>query len=179
MDKQIQVQDLTFNLFITETTIQQRVKELGEEIAIQFKDQNPLFIGILNGAFIFTADLIRACPIASEVTFMKVQSYAGLQSTGTVTTQIGLQQDIKGRSIILVEDIIDTGATLYHLLPDLQKLAPRSISLVSLLVKPTALKYPLVIDYKGFEIPDKFVIGYGLDYNEQARNLSGIYQLKK
>ena len=179
MDKQIQVKDLTFNLFITEEKIQQRVKELGQEIATQFKDQTPLFIGILNGAFIFMADLIRACPIAVEVTFMKVQSYEGLQSTGTVSTQIGLQQDIKGRAIILVEDIIDTGTTLYHLLPDLQKLGPSSISLVSLLVKPTALKYPLVIDYKGFEIPNKFVIGYGLDYKEQARNLSSIYQLKE
>ena len=179
MDKQIQVQDLTFELFITEETIQQRVKELGHEIATQFKDQNPLFIGILNGAFLFTADLIRACPIASEVTFMKIQSYAGLQSTGTVTTQIGLQQDIKGRAVIIVEDIIDTGATLYHLLPNLQKLGPSSISLASLLVKPTALKHPLVIDYKGFEIPNKFVIGYGLDYNGQARNLSDIYQLKE
>lgn len=177
--KQIQIQDLTFEVFITQEAVQQRVKELGAALATQFKDQNPLFIGILNGAFIFMADLIRACPIASEVTFMKVQSYAGLQSTGTITTNIGLQEDIKGRAVILVEDIIDTGTTLHHLLPDLQKLGPSSISLVSLLVKPSALKYSLTIDYKGFEIPNKFVIGYGLDYNGQARNLLDIYQLKE
>jgi len=179
MNKTVQLLDLSFELFIPAEKIQARIQELGAQLATQFADKNPLFVGILNGSFILTADLLRACPITSELTFIKVSSYEGLQSTGTVTTQLDFQQDISNRHLILVEDIIDTGGTLFHLLPIIKEKSPASVTILSLLVKPTALKHPLTIDYVGFEIPDKFVVGYGMDYQEQGRNLSDIYQLKQ
>lgn len=177
MSKTIQIHDKYFELFISEEKIKTRVQALGAEIAQQYADKNPLFVGILNGAFLFTADLVRACPIKSEVTFLKVQSYEGLKSTGTVTTLLDFQQDIKDRHLILVEDIIDTGTTFFHLLPTIQAKHPASIAIASLLRKPTAIKHPITVDFVGFDIPNKFVIGYGLDYNEQARNLPAIYKL--
>ena len=179
MNQTVQLLDLSFELFIPAEKIQARIQEIGTQLATQFANKNPLFVGILNGSFILTADLVRACPIRSEVTFIKVSSYEGLESTGTVTTQLDFQQDIRNRHVILVEDIIDTGGTLANLLPTIEKKAPASVTLVSLLVKPTALQHPLSIDYVGFEIPDKFVVGYGMDYQEQGRNLSAIYQLKQ
>ena len=179
MSTPIQVHDLFFELLISEEKIQSRVQELGAELAEKFQDKNPLFVGILNGAFVFTADLVRACPIPSEVTFIKVSSYDGLTTTGKVNILLDFQESIENRHLILVEDIVDTGTTFHHLLAQLKDRQPASITIVSLLVKPEALKYPLSIDYKGFSIPNKFVIGYGLDYKEQARNLPAIYQLKK
>ena len=177
MNKNIQVHDKSFELFISQEKIQARIQALGAEIAQQYADKNPLFVGILNGAFIFTADLVRACSIESEVTFLKVQSYDGLESTGTVNILLDFQQDIKDRHIILVEDIIDTGTTFFHLLPTIQAKHPASIAIASLLRKPAAIKYPIEVEFVGFDIPNKFVIGYGLDYDEQARNLPSIYQL--
>lgn len=177
MSKTIQVHDKSFELFISQEKIRARVEALGAEIAQQYANKNPLFVGVLNGAFIFTADLVRACPIPSEVTFLKIQSYDGLKSTGKVTTLLDFQQDIKDRHLLLVEDIIDTGTTFFHLLPSIQAKRPASIAIATLLRKPTAIKYPIKVDYVGFDIPNKFVIGYGLDYNEQARNLPAIYQL--
>ena len=177
MSKTIRVHDKSFELFISKEQIKTRVQALGAAIAQQYEGKNPLFVGILNGAFLFTADLVRACPIKSEVTFLKVQSYDGLQSTGKVTTLLDFQQDIKDRHIILVEDIIDTGTTFFHLLPTIQAKHPASIAIASLLRKPDAIKHPIKVDFVGFDIPNKFVIGYGLDYNEQARNLPAIYKL--
>ena len=177
MNKNIQVHDKSFELFISQEKIQARIQALGAEIAQQYADKNPIFVGILNGAFIFTADLVRACSIESEVTFLKVQSYDGLESTGTVNILLDFQQDIKDRHIILVEDIIDTGTTFFHLLPTIQAKHPASIAIASLLRKPAAIKYPIEVEFVGFDIPNKFVIGYGLDYDEQARNLPSIYQL--
>ena len=177
MSKNIQVHDKSFELFISQEQIQARIQALGAEIAQQYADKNPIFVGILNGAFIFTADLVRACSIESEVTFLKVQSYDGLESTGTVNILLDFQQDIKDRHIILVEDIIDTGTTFFHLLPTIQAKHPASIAIASLLRKPAAIKHPIEVEFVGFDIPNKFVIGYGLDYDEQARNLPSIYQL--
>ncbi len=177
MNKPIQIHDKSFELFISQEEIQAKVQELGTEIAQEYKGKNPIFVGILNGAFIFTGDLVRACLIQSEVTFLKVQSYDGLQSTGKVTTILDFQQDIKDRHIILVEDIIDTGTTFFHLLPTIQARHPASIAIATLLRKPAAIKHPIKVDFVGFDIPNKFVIGYGLDYNEQARNLPAIYKL--
>lgn len=177
MNKTIDVHDKSFELFISQEKIQERVKTLGAEIVEQYADKNPLFVGILNGAFIFTSDLVRACQIPSEITFLKTQSYVGLESSGKVTTLLDFQQDIKGRHIILVEDILDTGTTFFHLLPTIQARQPASIAIATLLRKPAAIKYPIEAAFVGFDIPPKFVIGYGLDYNEQARNLPAIYQL--
>lgn len=178
MNKTIEVHDKSFELFISQEQIKERVQTLGAEISEQYADKNPLFVGILNGAFIFTADLVRACQIKSEITFLKTQSYTGMESSGKVTTLLDFQQDIKGRHILLVEDILDTGTTFFHLLPSIKAKEPASIAIVTLLRKPAAIKYPIEAAFVGFDIPNKFIIGYGLDYNEQARNLPDIYQLK-
>ncbi len=168
---------LSFNLMISSGELQTRIKALAEELTNDFKEKNPLFIGILNGAFIFCADLTRSCDMICEVAFMKLSSYKGMASTGDVATVLGLDRPIKDRNVIIVEDIIDTGVTLHKLLPDLQAMEPASITICALLVKPEAVQHPLEIHYAGFEIENKFVIGYGLDYNEHGRSLAGIYQL--
>lgn len=169
--------DLLFAEMIDTATIQQRVQELGVALTEKYSDKNPLFIGILNGAFIFAADLMRACAMPCEVDFVRISSYAGMQSTGQITLLMELKTEIKDRHVVLVEDIIDTGRTLHCFIQELQKREPASISIASLLLKPEALEYALDIEFLGFEIPNKFVIGYGLDYDEQGRHLGGVYQL--
>ncbi len=175
--KLVRAHDLTFKPFLSEEKIQNRVAELGDQINNDFKGKKLVFIGILNGAFIFLADLVRACNLTCETTFIKLSSYHGTESTGSVTKLIGMDIDLKGRDVIVVEDIIDTGKTLYQFLKELKELEPSSIRLASLLVKPEALQHEISVDYKGFDIPNKFVIGYGLDYNGEGRNLKSIYQL--
>lgn len=175
--KTVSAHELSFNLMISSEALQARIKSLADEITNDFKDKNPLFIGILNGAFIFCADLTRSCEMTCEVTFMKLSSYKGMESTGDVATVLGLDRPIKDRNVILIEDIIDTGITLHKLLPDLEAMEPKSITICALLVKPEAVQHPIKIHYAGFEIENKFVIGYGLDYNEHGRSLGGIYQL--
>lgn len=177
MSKTIQLHDLDFELFIDNARIQQRIKVLGAALAEQYEDKCPIFLAILNGSFVFAADLVRACGIPLETSFVKVASYEGIKSSGHVSTLIGLTENIKGRHIVLIEDIIDTGGTIHQFLPELQEKQPQSIRVVSFLSKPDALQYPLSIDYVGFEIPNKFVVGYGLDYNGLGRNLPDIYQL--
>jgi hypoxanthine phosphoribosyltransferase len=175
--KIVQAHDLSFKPFLSQEKINHRVTELGQKITNDFKGKKPIFIGILNGAFVFLADLVRACDLSCETTFIKLSSYDGVKSTGNITTLIGMDIELKGRDVIIVEDIIDTGETLFHFLKELKKLEPDSVKMASLLVKPEALQYDIPVDYKGFDIPDKFVIGYGLDYNGEGRNLAGIYQL--
>ncbi len=177
MDHEIKLHDLSFSLFIDATAIQKRVEKIGKTIALNFEEKNPLFIAILNGSFVFAADLVRACSIDHEITFVKINSYAGTHSTGKIMTHIGLSESIEGRDIIILEDIIDTGTTIVEFLSALKKQNPSSIAIATLLLKPTALEHPLKIDYVGFEIPNRFVVGYGMDYNGLGRNLSGIYQL--
>lgn len=173
----ITVNNLQFKPFIAAETIQQRIEELGVVLRERYAGQRPLFIGILNGAFIFTADLVRAAGLECEVTFMRLSSYAGLQSTGQVTTNMGLDIEIKDRHVILVEDIIDSGRTLYELTKNMREQGPASVAIATLLLKPDALQFPLEADFVGFSIPSKFVIGYGLDYNQAGRELKEIYQL--
>ncbi len=175
--KLVRAHDLTFKPFLSEEKILKRVAELAHQITNDFKGKKLVFIGILNGAFIFLADLVRACDLSCEITFIKLSSYKGLKSKGKVTTLIGMDIDLKGRDVIVVEDIVDTGKTLYQFLKELKTLEPTSVKLASLLVKPEALQYEIPVDYKGFDIPNKFVIGYGLDYNGEGRNLKSIYQL--
>jgi len=174
----VKIHDLEFELYISKEDIQQRVLELGTEIGRVYKDKNPIFIAILNGSYIFAADLTRACNIDCEISFTKLSSYAGTASTGEISTLIGLGADIKGRDVIIVEDIIDTGKTLSEFLKVLEKMEPSSIGMVSLLVKPDAIEHTFPIDFIGFNIPNKFVVGYGLDYNEGGRQLDAIYQLR-
>ena len=174
----IKAHDLSFELMLSEDKILARVEEMGKELNERYVSTNPIFLGVLNGAFIFMADLARAFEGPCEVSFIKLSSYSGLESKGDVATVIGLTTDVENRHVIVVEDIIDTGKTMHDFLPVLKKMNPASVAFATFLLKPDAIKYEFPIDYIGFEIPNKFVIGYGLDYSEAARNLRGIYQLK-
>ncbi|MCF8245775.1 MAG: hypoxanthine phosphoribosyltransferase [Saprospiraceae bacterium] len=175
--KNITAHDLTFEPFISEAEIAAKVMALGSQIRQQYKGKRPLFVGVLNGAFVFAADLVRAASIECEVAFVRLASYEGTASSGQVSTVLGLDFEVKNRHIIVVEDIVDSGRTLHHFIAELQKLQPASVALAALLFKPEALQFPVNIDYLGFEIPDKFVVGYGLDYNGLCRNLPSVYQL--
>jgi hypoxanthine phosphoribosyltransferase len=177
MKKTITAHDLTFEPFIESAEIARRVEDLGRRIGEKYKGQRPLFLCVLNGAFVFAADLLRACDLECELAFVRLASYEGTGSSGNVKTVLGLDIPIKDRPVIVVEDIVDSGRTLHHFMAYLQKMEPASIALAALLHKPGALKFPVKIDYQGFEIPDKFVVGYGLDYDGLGRNLKDIYQL--
>jgi hypoxanthine phosphoribosyltransferase len=177
MENQIKAHDLFFEPFISEAELATRVKELGNAIRQDFEGKRPLFISVLNGAFVFAADLVRAVNIECEMAFVRLASYEGTASTGAVETILGLEVEVKNRHIIVVEDIVDSGRTLHYFMAQLLDLRPASISLAALLFKPEALQMPVKIDYLGFEIPNKFVVGYGLDYDGLCRNLPGIYQL--
>jgi len=174
----IQVKDKTFTLFLDEKTIQKRIAEISLEISRDFENKNPIIIGVLNGSFMFLSDLAKKISVPAEITFIKFSSYSGETSTGTVKNLIGLEAELKGRNVIVVEDIVDTGLTMLHLMNHLQEQKPASITLVTLLYKPEALKYKINLDYIGFEIPNRFVVGYGLDYDGFGRNIPEIYQLK-
>ncbi len=173
----IKILDKTFEAYITEAEILGRVAELGQALDRDFKNKNPLIITVLNGAFIFSADLIRCMSIQPEITFIRVASYEELQSTGKVKEVLGLKENIFNRDIIIVEDIVDTGETLNYLMEMFNTLGPKSISVVTLLHKPEAQQKSKKPDYIGFEIPMKFVLGYGLDYNGLGRELRDLYQL--
>lgn len=173
----VKVGDKYFELFIDNQQIQQKIAEIAKSIEEEYRHKNPVFLCVLNGAFMFAADLMRIVQIPAEVSFIKLSSYTGMQSTGDVKTLIGLNNSISGRHVILVEDIIDTGKTIHELLPLVQAKEPASVRLASILSKPDARTHDVQIDYTGFEIPDKFVVGYGLDYNQLGRNLPHIYAL--
>ncbi|MCH7397599.1 hypoxanthine phosphoribosyltransferase [Belliella sp. DSM 107340] len=174
----VKLKDKEFVPFISAESIDQRLKILGAQISKDFKNDNPILLGVLNGSFMFLSDLAKYIDIPSEFTFVKLSSYSGENSTGKVKSLIGLDSDLKGRKVIVVEDIVDSGLSMSHLLEILQTKEPLDISIVSLLFKPEALKFPVEIDYVGFEIANKFVVGYGLDYDGLGRNLPSIYQLK-
>jgi hypoxanthine phosphoribosyltransferase len=176
MDK-ILVHDKEFRLFISAEQIDGTVRKLADQINTEYQDRNPLFIAILSGSFMFASDLFKKISIPAEISFIKLASYKGTRSTGSVITSIGLDQDLHGRDVIILEDIIDTGKTLSVFLPQLEHQQPRSLKICALLFKPESLQHPVRIDYLGFSIPDRFVVGYGLDYNGYGRNLPEIYQL--
>jgi len=173
----IKVHDKEFKTFFSAEDIHIQVNRIATQINNDYNGKRPLFIAILNGSFMFATDLFKALTIEAEICFIKLASYKGIKSTGQVVTTIGLDQTIKDRDIIVIEDIVDTGKTLNEFLPQLLNLAPASIKIATLLHKPEALKYPLLLDYIGFEVPNKFLLGYGLDYNGLGRNLNEIYQL--
>lgn len=175
----IEVHGKTFEVSHSADEIEAKVLELQNQIYQDFKGKTPIFIGILNGSFIFMSDLVKGYPGDCEMDFIKVSSYDGMDSTGEVKSLMGLKNDISGRDIILVEDIVDTGLTLQATIEKLEKLNPSSISIVSLLFKPEKCQADFKIDYCGFEIPNEFVIGYGLDFDGLVRNLKHIYRLKK
>jgi hypoxanthine phosphoribosyltransferase len=173
----IQVHDKQFELFIHRETIQQRIVELAQAIDTDCKGLDPLFIGILNGSFMFAADLFKHIAVPCAISFVKLASYKGTTSSGSVTTAISLEENIQDRHVIILEDIIDTGKTLASFLPQLQSQNPASVKIVALLSKPAARQHDIQVDYTGFDIPDSFVVGYGLDYDGYGRNLPDIYTL--
>jgi hypoxanthine phosphoribosyltransferase len=173
----IKVHDKTFSTFLYESAINEQVKRIAQEINIDYKGKTPLFIAILNGSFMFASDLFKELEIEAQVCFIKLASYQGVKSTGNVVTSIGLDVSLKDRDVIVIEDIVDTGKTLHDFLPQIMDQNPASLKIATLLHKPEALKYSLTIDYVGFSIPNKFVVGYGLDYDGLGRNLREIFQL--
>lgn len=176
-NSQVRIRDLSFELLFPESDVQQRVRELGIALTESHGGLNPLFISILSGAFVFASDLIRAFPGDCEVGFVKLSSYQGTRSSGDVQTVMGLEKDLAGRHIVVVEDIIDTGRTLHFFLDHLQQQQPASICTVAFLRKPDAVEFPVPVEHVGFDIENKFVVGYGLDYDGLGRNLPGVYQL--
>jgi hypoxanthine phosphoribosyltransferase len=170
----MQIHDLTFKPMISTQQIADRVGQMGGALKQQFGEHKPLFISILSGAFVFASDLIRAFDAPCEVGFVKLSSYSGTQSGGTIQKIMGLEDELTNRHIIVVEDIVDTGRTLHYFQQYLQEKMPASITTITLLRKPDAIQFPAVVDMVGFDIPDEFVVGYGLDYDGLGRNLPGI-----
>ena len=175
----VKIKDKTFETSITEEQIKQRVKEVAQQISKDMADKNPLLIGVLNGSFIFAADLLREITIPCEISFVKLASYEGILSTGKVKEVMGLNEDISGRTVIIVEDIVDTGRTMRQMLDSLSVRRPASIHICTLFVKPDKLEEQLDIEYAAFSIPNDFIVGYGLDYDQQGRGLKEIYTLVK
>jgi hypoxanthine phosphoribosyltransferase len=173
------IHDKTFVPFIPEARIKERIAELAQQINEEYIGKYPLILGVLNGSFIFAADLFRALTVEAEISFIKLASYHGTSSTGHVVTAIGLEESLQHRHVIIVEDIIDTGRTLSFFMPEVYDRQPASVKIATLLTKPEALKYDVKADYVAFEIAEKFVVGYGLDYDGLGRNLRDIHVLSE
>lgn len=171
----IKVKDKTFKTFIPEDEIQRRVKAVAEKINKDLEGRNPLFLAVLNGSFMFAADLMRYITIPCEISFVKLASYQGTTSTGRVKEIIGINEDLQDRTVVIVEDIVDTGKTMKRMLESLGTRNPKSLHICTLLVKPNKLEENLNIEYAAMEIPNDFIVGYGLDYDQQGRNLRDIY----
>ena len=177
MNTVVQVKDKKFALYIHEEKILARVREVAAKMDEDLRKKNPLFLVILNGSFVFAADLLRSINFPCEITFVRVSSYEGVQSTGEVKQLIGLTENIEGRTVVIVEDIIESGITMKEILHMLGEKKPKEVFITSLFVKPGCLKVDLKIDYRCFDIEDDFIVGYGLDYNHEGRNLPHIYQV--
>ena len=175
--KQVTIEDKTFGIYIQDQEIQQAIQTIANEMNVLYADKKPIFISVLNGAFMFTADLLKKIEVPCELSFIKLSSYAGTTSTGTVKEIVGLQEEILDRDVIVIEDIIDTGITMQKIISQLELKNPASIRIATLLLKPDSVKVPVKTDFVCFSIPDKFVVGYGLDLNGIGRNLPDIYQL--
>ena len=173
----VKVHDKSFDTFLSEETILNRIKEMASDINRDYAGKKPFFIAILNGSFMFASDLFKQLNIDAELCFIKLASYKGMKSSGNVVTSIGLDEDLYGKDVVIVEDIVDTGKTLHNFLPRLLHQQPRSLKIATLLHKSAATQFHMTLDYIGFDIPDKFVVGYGLDYDGLGRNLKEIYQL--
>lgn len=178
MDK-VTVKDKNFKVFISEEDIRKRVKEIAAEISRDMSGKRPLLVAVLNGSFVFAADLMRELDFPCEISFVRMASYAGTSSTGKVRELIGLSESIEGRSVVVVEDIVDSGLTMKEMLALLAKQRPAEVSIASLLVKPGNLKVDLDIRYRCFDIPNDFIVGYGLDYDGEGRNLRDIYVVEE
>lgn len=171
----VKIKDKTFKVSIPEAEILKKVKAVADRINKDMADRNPLLLAMLNGSFVFAADLMRMLEIPCEISFVKMASYAGTSSTGNVKQLIGLGEELKGRTVIVVEDIIESGLTMQTLLDQLKGMDVESVHICTLLLKPECLRVPLDIEYVAIEIPNDFILGYGLDYDQQGRNLRDIY----
>lgn len=171
------VHNREFAPYISAKEIEEQIKKLAAQINNDYAGKKPLFIAILNGSFMFASDLFKEVSIEAEICFIKLASYKGTKSTGNVITSIGLDEPLTDRHVIIVEDIVDTGKTLHEFLPQLYNQQPATLRIAALLHKPEALVHPLQIDYLGFSVPNKFLLGYGLDFDGLGRNIPEIYQL--
>jgi hypoxanthine phosphoribosyltransferase len=175
----ITCKDKQFELFLTSDAIQTRLKEMCAQVNVDYADKKPVFLGILNGVFRVAGDVFNYIDIECEVSFVKLKSYVGTESTGALTTMLGLDADLEGRHVVLLEDIVDTGRTLFKFLPELEKLNPASVSILTLLNKPDAMEHEIPMKYIGFKVPNNFLIGYGLDYDGWGRQHNDIYTIVK
>jgi hypoxanthine phosphoribosyltransferase len=177
--KKIQIKDLSFELFIPKEQIEARLKEMGEKITRDFKDENLVLLGVLNGAFVVMADLARHIDLSITCEFLRISSYSGTQTTGEVRSLLGLSGTLTGKNVVIVEDIVDTGISMNYLIAELSKHNPNRLAIATFLFKKEAFRFNYNLDYVGFEIPNKFVVGFGLDYDGYGRNLPDLYQLSK
>ena len=173
----VKIKDKTFETSMTEAEIKQRVKELAQQMSRDLEGKNPLFLAVLNGAFIFAADLMREMTIPCEISFVKLASYQGTTSTGTIHEVIGINEDLSGRTVIIVEDIVESGLTIKRMMEQIGTRHPASVQVCTLFFKPERLKEDLKLDYVAFSIPNDFILGYGLDYDQQGRGLKDLYTL--
>ena len=173
----IKLIDKVFETSITEAEIQERVKAVADRINKDMADKNPILLAVLNGSFMFAADLMRMLTIPCEISFVKLASYQGTTSTGTIKEVIGINEDLSGRTVIIIEDIVESGLTIKRMIETIGTRAPKSIHICTLLIKPERLTVPRDVEYAAIEIPNDFIVGYGLDYNQQGRNLRDIYTL--
>jgi hypoxanthine phosphoribosyltransferase len=174
----VQVHGKDFEKFIPAERIGRRVREMAADMQRDLAELNPVFIPVLNGAFFFAADLLREVNFAYEISFVKIRSYTGMTSSGEVQTVMGLEKNLTMRHVVIVEDIVDTGRTMNELQSELKETGAASVRIAALICKPTAMQYPVDITYKGFDVPDAFLVGYGLDYDNEGRNFRDIYKLK-
>ena len=173
----VKIKDKTFQTSIAEAEIKSRVKALAQQISHDMEGKTPLFLGVLNGAFIFAADLMREMTIPCEISFVKLASYQGTTSTGTIQEVIGINENLTGRTVIIVEDIVESGATMKRMIEQLGTRNPASVHICTLFFKPEKLKEELDLDYVVFRIPDDCIVGYGLDYDQGGRGLKDIYTI--
>lgn len=178
MKEVITIKDKQFDLFIEEEVIEQGIKRVAERMNIELAGKNPIFLAVLNGAFMFAGELMKEVSIPSEITFVRLASYQGTTTTNRVQEVLGLNESIRGRNVVIVEDIVDSGNTMVSLLQHLAKHEPEEVKIATLLFKPAALKQKLHLDYVALEIPNDFIVGYGLDYDGYGRNLKDIYKVK-
>ena len=175
----IRIHDIEFVKSITNEEICAEVKRVADMINKDYAGKRPLLLGVLNGCFMFVADLMKNLDIECEISFVKFSSYQGSETTGTVNQVLGLNESIEGRDVIIVEDIVDTGLTMHKMLQTLAESKPASLAIASLFLKPARLRVPVEVKYSAFEIPDRFIVGYGLDYDGLGRNLPDVYDVKE
>ena len=173
----VKINDRSFSVSITETEIKNRIKSLAAEISADMEGKNPLFLAVLNGSFIFAADLMREMTIPCEISFVKLASYQGTTSTGKIQEVIGINENLTGRTVIIVEDIVESGQTMKRMIESLGTRNPASVQICTLFFKPDKLKEDLTLDYVAFRIPDDFIVGYGLDYDQAGRGLKDVYSI--